>query len=163
MTKNILLDAMADFTRKSIKDMMLPTAPQKDSPSYKRPADVYKMRLDNSGAARKKCPYIIHQIITGEDSQLTGQNPRAYATIRSIFSVYCDNEQEGSLMLLELMERLRIDLLRAGVIGDQFVLDLEQKMEMLIYPENIAPYYAGEMKTVWELPTIPREVRPWLV
>lgn len=37
--------------------------------------------------------------------------------VRSIFAVYNDDEQEGGLMLLNLMERLRIRLLREVVIG----------------------------------------------
>ena len=66
-------------------------------------------------------------------------------------------------MLLNLMERLRISLLRQIVIGDQFQLDLKAGLETLVYPDDTAPYYAGEMISTWKIPAIQREVRsPWL-
>ena len=65
-------------------------------------------------------------------------------------------------MLVNLMERLRISLLRKVVIGGQFQLDLEAGLETLIYPDDTAPYYAGEMISTWKLPSVEREVRPWL-
>lgn len=61
-------------------------------------------------------------------------------------------------MLLNLMERFRIGLLKRVVIGGQFELDLQAGMESLIYPEDTAPYYAGEMVSIWKLPPIKREV-----
>lgn len=82
--------------------------------------------------------------------------------VRSIFAVYNDDEQEGGLMLLNLMERLRIRLLREVVIGRRFQLDLEAGLETFIYPDDTAPYYAGEMTTTWRVPGVEREVRQWL-
>ena len=61
-------------------------------------------------------------------------------------------------MLLNLMERLRIALLRKGVIGDQFQLDRSAGLECIIYPDDTAPYFAGEMSTVWRMPAVEREV-----
>ena len=65
-------------------------------------------------------------------------------------------------MLLNLMERLRIYLLKQVVIGGQFQLDLKAGLESLVYPDDTAPYYAGEMLSTWILPAVEREVRPWL-
>lgn len=65
-------------------------------------------------------------------------------------------------MLLNLIERLRIHLLQTVVIGQKYQLDLEAGLETLIYPEETAPYYAGEMISTWKLPAIEREVRKWL-
>ena len=76
------------------------------------------------------------------------------ATVRTIFCVYNPNEQEGGLALESLMEQLRISLLERVVIGGQFRLDLEAGIESLVYPEDNAPYYAGEMVTVWHLPPV---------
>ena len=67
------------------------------------------------------------------------------------------DEQEGGLALLNLMERLRIALLEQRSIGKQFRLDLEAGLESLVYPEDTAPYYAGEMISVWKLPVIERK------
>jgi hypothetical protein len=127
-----------------------------------RSADVYLMRLPDSKSATKKAPYIIHQLITGRDMQEEGQRVTSTAQVRSIFCVYSDDEQEGSLMLLGLMERLRIKLLKQVVIGERYQLDLTQAAEALIYPDDTAPYFAGEMVTTWKIPSIEREVRQWL-
>lgn len=164
MTRIILLDRLRDETVTATEDIIMPVARQKEDKEPPRPraAEVYRTRLPDSSAAKKKAPYILHQIITGQDAQANGQRGSSRATIRTIFCVYNADEQEGGLMLLNLMERLRIHLLRKVVIGDQFTLDLEAGLETLIYPEDTAPYYAGEMMSVWKLPAVEREVRQWL-
>ena len=80
------------------------------------------------------------------------------AKVRSICCVYNDDEQEGGLMLLNLMERLRIAMLRQVVIGGQFTLDLEAGLETIVYPDDTAPYFVGEMISTWMLPPVEREV-----
>ena len=159
MTRNILLDSLSSFTNNSVKDIILPIKMQKGDTEQKyRAANVHKMRLSDSSAATKKAPYILHQVLTGKDQQPPGNNVESKTVIRSIFCVYNDNEEEGSLMLLNLMERLRIDLLKSVVVGNQFTLDLEAGLETLVYPEDTAPYYAGEMISTWKMPAIEREV-----
>lgn len=159
MTKVVLLDVLADFTKQSTKDLIMPTKMQKGDTEQKfRAADIHKMRLPDSSNATKKAPYIIHQVITGKDTQRPQNRPSAETVIRSIFCVYNDNEEEGGLMLLNLMERVRIDLLRSDIIGNQFKIDREAGLETLIYPDDTAPYYAGEMISTWKLPAVEREV-----
>ena len=160
MTKVDLLEILSVFTREATADIIMPTRVQKgDEKQLFRAADVHRMRLPDSSAAQKKAPYIIHQIITGRDTQTSGKPVSASATVRSIFCAYNDNEEEGGLMLLNLMERLRIALLERVVIGDRFQLDLETGLESLIYPDDTAPYYCGEMSSTWILPAIKREVK----
>lgn len=164
MTRIALLDRLRDETVAATEDIIMPVARQKEDkePPQSRAAEVYRTRLPDGSAAKKKAPYILHQILTGQDTQASGQRIFSRATVRTIFCVYNADEQEGGLMLLNLMERLRIRLLRKVVIGDQFTLDLEAGLETLIYPEDTAPYYAGEMMSVWKLPAVEREVRQWL-
>ena len=109
-------------------------------------------------SATKKAPYVLHQIITGMDQQPQGQRVTSSAKVRSICCVYNDDEQEGGLMLLNLMERIRVALLRQVVIGEQFTLDLEAGLEVLVYPDDTAPYFVGEMISTWILPPVEREV-----
>lgn len=159
MTRTKLLEDLQVFTREAIKDMMLPVKLQEgDDAPQQRAADVYLMRLPDSAQAKKRAPYIIHQLITGKDSKQAGEKSKAVATIRSIFCVFCADGQEGGLLLLELMERLRVALLRNALLGEHFTLDLTQGVECLIYPDDTEPYYLGEMSTVWSLPRIEREV-----
>lgn len=159
MTKVMLLERLKAFTEEKIKDVIMPVSMQKgDTEQQYRAAEVYKMRLPDSGSAKKKVPYIIHQIITGKDSQPPKENTSSNAVVRSIFCVYSDDEQEGAMHLLNLMERLRIALLKERVIANQYEIDLSAGLEMLIYPDDTAPYYAGEMISTWKTPSVEREV-----
>ncbi|MGM9640378.1 MAG: hypothetical protein ACI3V3_03330 [Faecousia sp.] len=163
MTNITLLERLKLFTEDAIKDIILPVRLQKgDTEQKSRAADVYLMRLPDSTAATKKAPYIIHQFVTGKDSQPAGRQESGRSVVRSVFCVYCENEQDGAMNLLNLMERMRIRLLQQVVIGQQYQLDLEAGVEMLIYPEDSAPYYAGEMSTTWKMPSVEREWRQCL-
>lgn len=159
MTRIALLEQLREFTKAVTKDIIMPTMMEKgDAAKAERPAEVFLMRLPDSRAAKKKAPYILHQLITGNDEQRSGERAESRAMIRTIFCVYHDNEQEGSLALLNLMERLRIELLRKVVIGNQFQLDLEASLETLVYPDDTAPFFAGEIVSTWKLPAVEREV-----
>ncbi len=159
MNRVILLCQLKEFTENVTKDLLMPVNVQSEKDTKtKRAAEVHLMRLPDSKAAYKKAPYVLHQFITGADQQSPGSQNTSTATVRSIFCVYSDNEEEGSMILLNLMERLRIALLRQRVIGDQFTLDLAAKLEALCYPDDTAPYFAGEMVSVWKLPAVEREV-----
>ena len=163
MTTLILLDRLTDFTRDAVKDLLLPVRQQEndaEAPAM-RAAEVYKMRLPDSGSAKKKAPYIIHQVVTTNDLQPQGERIQATAKLRTVFCVYCPDEEEGSLMLLNLMERLRIALLKQVVIGHQFTLNTTAGLERLMYLDDTEPYYIGEMATEWILPPVQREVSPW--
>ena len=159
MTKVILLQQLKEFELATTKDLIMPTRVQAENedPVF-RAAEVYNTRLPDSKAATKKAPYILNQVITGKDMQPSGQLVQSSTTVRSIFCVYHPDEQEGGLALLNLMERVRINLIEKVVIGDQFELDLETGIEFLIYPDDTAPYYIGEMVTTWIMPIVKREV-----
>ncbi|MEG1513801.1 MAG: hypothetical protein RSD95_02835 [Clostridia bacterium] len=160
MNRIVLLEQLKAFTIEATKDLIMPTRMQKDDTKQGyRAADVHIMRLPDSTAAAKKTPFIIHQLVTGKDIRQPGMPVSSSVLVRSIFSVYNPDEEEGALMLINLMERLRIALMKQGVIGECFVVDLETGVETLIYPDDTAPYYTGEMATTWILPAIKREVK----
>lgn len=159
MTRIELLEQLREFTRESTSELIMPTAPQKTDPTPQpRAADVFLTRLPDSRTATSKAPYILHQIMTGKDIQPEGQRASASTVVRSIFCIYNDDEQEGGLMLLNLMERFRISLLRKIVIGRQFSLDLGAGLEIMIYPDDTAPFFVGEIVSSWVLPAVEREV-----
>lgn len=164
MTRLNLLEVLKEETNAAVGQLIMPTKPQKgDTAEKKRVAEVFLMRLPDGNSAQKVAPYIIHQLITSKDVQKQGEHPESSTVVRSIFCVYCDNEQEGGLMLLNLMERLRIHLLRKLTIGDgAFQLDREQGIETICYPDDTAPFFAGEMISNWSIPAIEPEVRQWL-
>ncbi len=164
MTKNGLLEALKAFTEKATGDLILPVRRQKTDLEEPAPraAKVYLTRLPEMKASDKKAPYIIHSVITGRDQQSPGEKLESIAVIRSIFCVYHENEEEGGMALLNLIERLRVELLRYVVI-ESYTLDLSEGLEIMIYPDDTAPYYLAEMATVWKLPPVKREVKElWL-
>ena len=160
MTRTALLEQLKAFTEKVTADLIMPTKVQSaDEAQNYRPADVYLMRLPDGSSATKKAPYIIHQLLTSKDQQPSGERVQSSASVRSIFVVYNDDEQEGGLMLLNLMERLRIELLRTGVLDNRFSLDLSEGLEYMVYPDtDTAPFYAGEMSSTWKIKPVQREV-----
>lgn len=164
MTKIDFLDSLAEFTKDAVKDVLLPVKPQEENDmASERAATVYKMRLPDRNSATKKAPYILHQIVTGKDSQAQGKVPESKVTVRTVFCVYSPSEDaEGSMNLLTLMERLRITMLISVCMGEFYRLDKEAGIEQLIYPEDTAPYYVGEMVSVWNVPPIEMEVFNWL-
>lgn len=159
MTKNDFLEAVAVFSRECFCDMLLPCAVQsEDEAQVFRPPEIHKMRLPDSSEAKKKAPYVIHQVISSTDSQKAGRRTESGLFLRSVFCVYNENEEEGALALLEMTERFRIALLKKRVIDDRFEIELdEENLETLIYPDDTAPYYAAEVITAWRMPSIERE------
>ena len=160
MDRVMLLYALRDFTREATKDLILPTRVQSqtETPQPRAP-DVYLMRLPDSKQATKKAPYILHQVLTGYDKQPERTKTISTCQVRSIFCAYSEDEQEGGIMLLTMAERVRIPLLKSICIGGQFDLDRAAGIEFLAYPDDTAPYYAGEMITTWNMPPVEREVR----
>ena len=59
------------------------------------------------------------------------------------------------MCLLNLLTRIRLAFLRDGSIQDRYLLKMP--LEMIIYPDNTAPYYLGEIMSEWTLPTINTE------
>ena len=163
LSKASLLEAFKERTVEVISDLLLPVQMQKgDTESTEKPADVYTGRLPDTKANTKKAPYILHQMVNSVSKQIPGEQLESKAIVRSVFCVYCDDEQEGTMMLINLMERLRIALLKDPLIGDNaFECDYEEGLEDLVYQDDTYPYYLGEMLTTWKLPPIKREVRYW--
>ena len=158
-----LLETLKEFTENAVADLILPLNPKKerDAERNERTAEVYLMRLPNEDSGTKKAPYILYQFVTGKDVQKPGQNVTSSAVVRTVFCVYChaENEAEGAFALMNLMERLRIALLKTPNIGNRYILDKSEGLETLIYPEQHPPYYLGEMISTWKVPAVKEETQ----
>ena len=162
MTKTVLLEALREFTENCYRGYQLSAVPDNQEDILtESDIHVFLMHTPTSNSKRKCVPYVVHSVLTGSDQQKNGNFEESIAIVRSVFTVYNSDEQQGSLELLEMMERFRISLLEERVIGKQFVLNLEEKLESLIYPDisKTAPFYTGEMSSVWNLPIIRRKVK----
>lgn len=168
MTRTTLLEQLEDFSKEHTGDLLLPVQPQEeDENPPDRAATVYTPCLPELRSYAQKAPFITHEIVTGKDGAVQRHNGvksmQSTTVVRTCFCVYHKNEQEGKLLLLTLMERMRIALLEEVVIGKQFKLDLDAGVDTLVYPGNpnqtaVSPFYLGEMITTWHLPIIERKV-----
>lgn len=159
MTRVQLLDDLKPFCEDAVKDMKFPLEVQQgDTEQIRRAPVVYKMRLPNSKEYRKYAPYIIAQIVNSHHEQKEGEKPLYKVVVRFIFGVYCEDEQDGAIMLLNVMDRVQERLLKSVQVGKYFELDVHEGLEALPYPDNTAPFFAGEMIGTFKRPGIEREV-----
>lgn len=160
MNRVHLLHALKTFSEDAYKDLILPVKMQKGDAEQKyRAPETHLMRLPEKTMNTDKAPYVIHQMITGQDRQSAGQRMEARAVVRSICCVYNDNSEEGSLALMTLIERMRIGLLTDPWLDGQYCLDLDEGLETLIYPDETDPFFLGELVSTWVLPRVQREVQ----
>ncbi len=158
MTPLELLDALQAFLQNETKDILLPVrADRKSGKTRERAAEVFKMRLPNKDAETMQVPYILLQFLKGTDKQEEGEPPSSSCMVRIVAATYSEDGEEGGMCVLNLLTRIRSALLRDGIIGERFLL--KPPLEMLVYPDSTAPYYLGEMMTVWSIPTIESEVQ----
>lgn len=158
MTPLDLLDVLEDFVRRETKDMLLPVRVDRKSGKQKeRAAEVYKMRLPNKTAQTERVPYLLLQYIKSTDTQEQGELPECECMVRIVAATYSEDESEGATCVLNLLNRIRLALLKDGVIGGRYML--KPPLEMIVYPDSTAPYYLGEMMTTWDIPTIESEVQ----
>lgn len=159
MTSVDLLNVLKAETIKITKDILMPVNIKSgEAANESRSAKVHLMRLPDEKADWKKAPYVIHQAVTGNNTQVSGQPIACRVDIRSVFCVYSRDQQEGELMLLNLMERIRLHLLEQVVIGKRYELDLAAGLQWMVYPDTAYPYHMGEMVSTWKLPKINRKV-----
>lgn len=165
MTVLKLLSDLKTVVEEETRELLLPVSIQKEDrgeQKYRAP-EVHRMRLPNSADAKKYAPYVLIQAVDAEDAQTAGESPRSSVGVRMVAVVYHRSEPDGALALWELMDRIRTGLLRRSVIGGQFQLDLRRNVQQLVYDENLAPYFAGEISMVFGRTTPTREdVMQWL-
>jgi len=171
MTPNVLLERLKEFIQENTADIILAVRPVKNKtlpPRLReqteeeaeevtqRAAEVHLMRLPDKDAETNRIPYVLLQYLAGKDEHPEGRQEDTTGNVRIIVATYSDNDSEGALDVLNVITRIRIALLKAGVVGEQFLL--RKPLDHLIYPDDTQPYFFGEMMTVWEMPTIRREV-----
>lgn len=156
MTPIILLDNLAEFIKQKTENISLEVRTPPGEKAKRRPAEVHKMRLPKKEDSTKRVPYILLQILQGEDTMDDEGGPISRCKIRIVVSTYSEDQNCGAYDVLNVILRIRTELERVGIIADQFCL--QKPLEYLIYPDDYAPYYFGEMMTNWTIPEIKREV-----
>lgn len=156
MTPSDLLEQLKLFAEDKLKDLILPVKTAPTEEAVFRCPEVFKMNLPDTSAQKNKAPYVVLQFINGDDSQEEAQEEESVCNIRIVVCAYSDDLGEGPLHVLNMLTRLRIALLESRVIANRY--SLRMPLEYLVYPDNPAPFFFGEMMTVWEMPTIKRRI-----
>ena len=139
-------------------DLLMPTKPQKTVASTLRVPEIYTGRMPDRKSETEKAPYVLNTVVNSVFKQEPGQLPVSAVTIRSTFCVYNDDGEEGALMLLNMMERLRISLLREPILENVYEMILDgDGLQDLVYPDDTAPFYMADMITEWKIPPVKRE------
>lgn len=86
-----------------------------------------------------------------------GEPPALWDMVRIVAATYSEDGSEGATCVLNLLNRIRIALLKDNVIAERYMLKLP--LEMIVYPDSTAPYYLGEMMTIWDIPIVESEVQ----
>lgn len=164
MNRIMLLEALKQRQTEDLKDLLMPTAPKKDKPSELRTVEIFKGKLPDRKSETEKAPYIVNAVLNSNFYRNPGEEPTGLCTIRSTICVYNEHQEEGILMVLNILERLRISWLKNPIVDGVFELlfDEEHQIQDLVYPDDTAPFFMADLVTVWKLPPVEREVRPWL-
>ncbi|MCL1904487.1 MAG: hypothetical protein FWF94_08780 [Oscillospiraceae bacterium] len=165
MTDIVLLEQLKTFVEEQTKDIILPVRPvknktteeyQAENPVVKhRVPEVFLQRLPDKDAETNRIPYILLQVLTGIDDQNSDGDYDSECKVRLVAATYSEDGQAGSMALMNVLTRLRVALLRERQVG-QFLLRLP--LERVVYPDNVSPYYLGEMLLTFEMPEIQREI-----
>lgn len=158
MTPITLLEELEKFIKEKTKDIILQVKVNSKNGSdepKERAANIHKMKLPSKDAETKQIPYILLQFLTGKDTQEEGRYSESECQIRIVVATYSEDGSEGALDVLNILTRIRNSLLKEGIIAKQFLI--KKPLEYIVYPEDTAPYYLGEMITIWSIPSVERE------
>lgn len=151
MTAAMLLRALCDFLRELLAEY---AAAKGDGGQFTAPR-VFEWYLPfkNPKAPEKiDFPYVVARIVSGEDSQ--DPNVGSTVQVHLSFGVYDESERvdgflrpSGAYDLINLMEHVRIGLLRQLVIDNRF--RIEKPYKWSIPEEQPYPLWVGEATTSW--------------
>lgn len=151
MTVTDLLIALKAIIEECTRDIVLPCRPEKPGAEVTyRPARVFLMDLPKKTDDVNLIPYIIIQVLTGQDEQKDSEKPFSQVGVRFAVGVYCEDMGEGKLNVLNIIERIRHRLLKREIIGGNFLL--MDKIDWAIDPQVEGSYFFGEMLASFELP-----------
>ena len=162
MDRTFLLDALKLRQEELTSNMIMPVKPQKGVETQDRAPEVFTYRLPDRASETTKAPYIVNMVLNSTFRQLPGEEPEGFCTIRSVVCVYNERHDEGAKWVLNILEKIRISFQQDPILDRRYELDMETGIQDLCYPDDTAPFYMGEMITVWKLPPVKREVQKWL-
>ncbi len=165
MNRVMLLEALKVRQTEDLKDLLMPAVPTKKNPEPGiRPVQIFQGKTPDKNSETEKAPYIVNAILNSTFYRNPGEEPTSLVTVRSTLCVYNKDNEEGAMMLLNLLERLRISYTMNPILDKTFqcLFDKDNPIQDLVYPDETMPFFMADQVTVWSLPPVEREVRKWL-
>lgn len=153
-----LLDALAEWTEETLKDMMLPLNNEYETTETERPIKAYKQAMPDAGEAEERVPYVLLQCMNGSDGLKNGRLV-AKIYVRWVIAVYNTSPAEGNLSLMNIIGRIRDRLLSEGTIGRRYRLasDEDDTFSWEINTAPTWPYYVANIYTLFDAPPVERK------
>ncbi|MEA5083291.1 MAG: hypothetical protein VB018_03960 [Lachnospiraceae bacterium] len=156
MTATNLLDALKEFIENVTKDLILEVKTKQGEEKQERAPLVFQGILPRKSEPVQHVPYVLIKFLTGKDGQITGQFEESEMKTRVIIVTYSEDNGQGYIDTLNVIDRIRIKLLETRVLNDVF--GLKMPVEFTVYDDDTGPYTIGELLLSWDTPTIQREV-----
>ena len=157
-----LLETLKGVCAEATENLLLPVQGEnsKDIPEPRAPK-IYGMFVPKKGDETKQIPYIIVIVQSGHDEQKPNSKPTSWCGVRIVAAVYNTDAGAGRLDLLNVLTRLRIELLQHKVLGNQFAL--RDEADWAIDPAYTGDYHFGEILTSYDTtPIYPKGVDEYI-
>lgn len=152
ITQIELLNSLKEYLKEKTKNLILTARAEKNSlQEAKKPPFIFIGDLPQLNERTTRVPYILIKLVQGKD-----ELDESTCNIRIIAVTYNRNNDECYMECLNVIEKIRENLLKDVVVGERFLC--RKPLEYLIYEDDIKPYCIGELMTVWEIPQVMREV-----
>lgn len=154
----MLLDAIQEFLEDKLKNVQLLVKPNEDddeAPTV-RGVRIFHQRMPNPEDTSPYIPYILLQMLNGEDKRLEDGQEESKTAVRFVVTLYDPDPEEGAKALSNLISTMRYEMEQAGVVGGRY--ELMRPVQYQFYVENTLPYHLAEMMTEWRIPNVERVV-----
>lgn len=158
MTSVLLLQELCKFLQETVKDY---AAAQGEQDGFRAP-EVYDWFLPFKNPKmpdKIDFPYVVPKFVDSECSAREGNQLQSTVTIEISFGVYSENNDEngnvhpdGAYDLLNLMEYVRIALLRQEILNKRYKIELPYKLD--IPEEQPYPLWVGRARTKWTIQSV---------
>lgn len=159
MTPIILIRALKKSILEWTKDLILAEKSKADEEASYRDANVYIGNPPVKQNPTKYVPYYLIQFVAGQDFQKEGEISKATAKIRIIAVAYSEDWEKGHEDALNMLTRVRENILKERIIDNKFVLNTETPVEYVIYADDTGPYTIGDMILTFDIPGVGQEVK----
>lgn len=124
---------------------------------WTRPA-VYMLHLPDKELEKPRVPYVLVQFAGARDFLDEHRERACEIKARFVVAAYNPENPATSLGALEILERLRVGLLRFPLVADRFTLDEAAGIEREVYAADEPPYFFGALRAVYRAPAVDKEL-----